>query len=268
MKPILFHIGDVAFPSYTFLIMIGALAATWLGIKILKSRNMPVIYGIDMAILAIVFGFLGGRIAHVLVEAPHYYWEEPVRFFYFWQGGFVSWGAYIGLLLSWYFYLRWRKQQIWAYFDVASLSVPLAMFFGRVGCLLAGCCFGKPTDFFIHLTFTNPGATAYDAYPNTPLHATQIYLMVNVLLIQLIVWLISRKHWRFQGQLFSITLMLYAIGRAGIEVLRGDVDRGVYFGGAISAGQLAMIPFFAAGVYFYFYFKRRALPPPQRVIHE
>lgn len=265
MKPILFHIGNVVFPSYTFMIMIGVLVATWLGLKILKSRGLHIIYGIDMAISGIAFGFLGGRIAHVLVEAPSYYWESPVRFFYFWQGGFVSWGAYIGVLLSWYFYLRWRKQPVWAYFDIASLSFPLAMFFGRGGCLLAGCCFGKPTDFFIHLTFTNPASTAYSVYPNISLHATQIYLMANVLLIQLALWWISRKYWRFQGELFSIMMILYPVGRIGIEFLRGDVDRGVYFGGAISAGQLAMIPFLIAGIYSYFYFKHLGLPVPQRI---
>lgn len=265
MRPILFRIGDVYFPSYTFMVMIGILAATWLGIKILKSRGLPVIYGIDMAIVGIVSGFLGGRIAHVLVEAPDYYWEAPVRFFYFWQGGFVSWGAYAAVLLSWYLYLRWRRQPVWAYFDVASLAVPLAMFFGRTGCLLTGCCFGKPTDFFLHLVFTDPASTAYGVYPDIPLHATQVYLMANVLFIQFFLFWFSKRHWRFQGELFSIVLMLYPIGRTLIEFLRGDVDRGVYFGGAVSAGQLAMTPFFIAGVLFYFYFRRRALPPPARV---
>ena len=263
MKPILFKIGTVSFPSYTFMILIGALVATYVGFKICQRRGLPVIYAIDMAIIGILAGFFGGRLAHVLVEAPAYYWEDPIRVFYFWQGGFVSWGAYLSVLVCWYFYLRWIKQPIWAYFDVASLSFPLAMFFGRGGCLLAGCCFGRPTDFFLHLTFTDPASTAYQFYPNMPLHATQIYLMLNVLIIEAILYWFSKNHWRFQGQLFSICVGLYAIGRTGIEFLRGDADRGVYLSGLISSGQIVMALFFAAAVFLYFYFRKRSLPIPK-----
>ncbi|MDP2599130.1 MAG: prolipoprotein diacylglyceryl transferase [Deltaproteobacteria bacterium] len=265
MKPILFKLGLLSFPSYTFLIMIGILIGTWLGLKICRQRGLPVIYGIDMAIIGIVAGFLGGRVAHVLVEAPAYYWEEPVRFFYFWQGGFVSWGAYIFVLASWYFYLTWRKQPVLAYFDAASMILPVLFFFGRTGCLLAGCCFGKPTDFLISLTFTDPGSTAYQYHPNIPLHATQVYLMLNVLFIQMVLWFVYKKRWRFQGQLLSILFLMYPVGRFLIEFLRGDIDRGVYFGGTLSAGQLAMIPFFLVGIYMYRHFKKLGVQPPPRI---
>ena len=262
MKPILFKISSLEFPSYTIMIMIGVLVATYLGVKLCKKKGLPVVYALDMAIIGIPAGFLGARLAHVLVEAPQYYLEAPARFFYFWQGGFVSWGAYFVVLIAWYFYLRLRDQPVWAYFDVASLCVPLALFFGRAGCLLNGCCFGKPTHFFIHLTFTNPGSTAYAYYPNTPLHATQLYLMANVLIMQGIIWWVSRKNWNFQGKLFSIMLGLYAIGRGTIEFLRGDIDRGVYLNGAVSAGQIVMIFQLILAVILYFYFKKKALPVP------
>ncbi len=265
MKPILFKIGSLTFPSYTFMIMIGVLVATYVGIKICRERGLSVVYGIDLAILGIISGFLGGRIAHVFVEAPAYYWESPIRFFYFWQGGFVSWGAYAVVLMSWYFYLRWRREPVWAYFDAGAAVFPLTMFFGRTGCLLAGCCFGKPTDFFLHLVFKNPASTAYQFFPNTPLHATQIYLMANVLLIQIVIWWVYKKHWRFQGQLISLEFMLYAIGRFFIEFLRGDVDRGVYFGGTISSGQITMIFFFVVGIFGYLSLKQRGIPVPEKI---
>ena len=262
MRPILFKIGTVDFPSYTFMIMVGALVAAYVGFQICKQRGLPVIYAIDMAILAIFAGFLGGRIAHVVLEAPSYYWEDPVRFFYFWQGGFVSWGAYILVLASWYFYLRWRKQPVWAYFDAASLSFPLAMFFGRAGCLLNGCCYGKPTALWFHLTFTDPTSTAYQFYPNTPLHATQIYLMLNVLLIELILLWFYKHRWRFQGQLFCLSVGLYAVGRIVIEFFRGDADRGVYFSGTVSSGQMVMVLFLTAAGALHHFLKKKDLPIP------
>lgn len=262
MKPILFKIGDFSFPSYTFMIMVGVLAATWLAVQVFKKKGLPVIIALDLAILGIIFGFVGARIAHVLVEEPRYYLENPIRVFYFWQGGFVSWGAHLGVLLSWFFYLRAKAQSMWACLDLASLVMFVAIFFGRIGCLMTGCCFGLPTDFFFHLTFSNPESTAYAFYPNTPLHATQIYLMVNVLVVQLILWMVAWKRWRFQGQIFSLALMLYAVGRTLIEPLRGDVARGVYFGGLVSSAQLVMAGYFLVGLVLYFYFKRKALPPP------
>ena len=268
MRPILFRIGEFTFPSYTLMIMIGILMATYFAVRICKSRGLPVIYALDMAILGILAGFAGARIGHILVEGggpsyPHYYSENWLRIFYVWQGGFVSWSGYLAICLSWYFYLRWRKQPIWAYFDAAALVLPIGDFWGRAGCLLTGCCFGKPTDFFIHLTFSNPASTAYFFYPNTPLHATQIYLMLNGLFIAAVLWIFSKRWWRFQGQLFAVGWGLYAVMRFLLEFLRGDVDRGVYFNGAISSGQIAMIVYFLVAAVLYFYLSRLNLAVPE-----
>ena len=262
MRPILFQWGNLVIPSYTTLIMIGVLVATQLGIHFMKKYNLSPVIAIDLAIIGVLAGFVGGRIAHVLVEAPHYYLEAPIRVFYVWQGGFVSWGAHVALLLSWAVYLRWRKLSLWLYLDVASLVLCLLIFFGRIGCLMAGCCYGKPTDFIFHLTFTNPGSTAYHFYPNVPLHATQIYLMANVLFIQIILWWWARNRWRFQGELIALGGILYSIGRFLIEYLRGDVDRGVYFNGMISSGQIVMIGYFVAFIFIYLCRRKKNVPIP------
>lgn len=267
MKPILFEIGEFTFPAYTFLIMTGVLVSAWLGVRTVRRLGLPPVYAIDMVIIAVIAGFIGARIGHLLVEGsppdyPNYYSENWLRIFYFWQGGFVSWAGQIAGGFAWYFYLRWRRQPVWAYFDCAAFAVPVAWFFGRTGCLLTGCCFGNPTDFFFHLTFTDPGSTAYYFYPNLPLHATQIYLMAKGLFIVLFLWVFSRKWWRFQGQLFAVGLGLYSVARFFIEFLRGDVERGVYFGGAVSSGQIAMAGYFVLSLFMYFYFRKKALPVP------
>lgn len=259
MRPVLFKIGSIDFPSYTIFILVGILAATYVGFRLARHYGLPVIYVLDMAIIGIVAGFAGGRLAHVLVERPDYYFtlEDPFRVFYFWQGGFVSWGAHAAVLASWVFYLRWRRQALWDYMDIAALSVPAALFFGRIGCLMTGCCFGKPTDFFISLTFAEHGF-----FPNTPLHATQVYLMLNAFLIGAILCWVAWRRWQFQGQLFFLLLILYAAGRTLIEFLRGDVERGVYFGGRISAAQIVMIGYFFLGLVLYLRFRKRALRNP------
>jgi len=262
MKPFLINWEGFVIPSYTFMVMTASLAATWFGCRVGRKRGLNVVYLLDMAILSIIFGFLGARIAHVLIENPAYYWEKPIRFFYFWQGGFVSFGDYTAILAACYFYLKWRKAQIWTYMDVAALSFPIAVFLGRTGCLLAGCCFGKPTDSWFHLTFTDTASTAYQYYPGIPLHPTQIYLMLHQVVVWGVLAYVFKYRWRFQGQIVALLILLYAPGRFLIEFLRGDIDRGVYFGGYISSGQFAMTGFFVLGILGYWYFKRRALPAP------
>lgn len=262
MRPFLIQYGDFSIPPYTFLIMVGALAAVWFGYRQCKRLKLPLVYALDMGMLAIIFGFVGGRIAHVLIEAPGYYWEDPWRVFYFWQGGFVSFGAHIGIALSWIAYLKWRKESIWTYFDLAAMSTCFTEFFGRMGCLFVGCCYGKPTDFWLSLTFHNPAATAYDYHPNISLHATQPYLMLNALLIFGVLYYLYKKHWHFQGQLISLWVIIYACNRTWIEFLRGDADRGVYFNGLISSAQLAMIGYAVLGLVMYKLLSSKKLPPP------
>lgn len=260
MKPVLFYIGSIEFQSYPLMIMVGVLAAVYIGYRLARSRGLPVVYVLDMAILGILLGFAGARLAHVVVEKPFYYLEHPLQILFFWQGGFVSWGAHLFVLAGWYFYLRWRRQPVWAYFDIAALSVPAALFFGRIACFLQGCCFGKPTSLPIGIAFNNPASDAFQFYPHIPLHPTQIYLMLNALIIfGLLGWVVFRR-WKFQGQIFSLLLILYAVGRFVIEFFRGDADRGVYFDGWISSGQIAMVFFLAVGLVFYGYFKRREYP--------
>ena len=267
MLPFLIEWGEFSVPSYTFFIMVGALASVWFGYRQCQRVGLPVVYALDMGMLAIIFGFLGGRIAHIFIEAPGYYLEDPLRVFYFWQGGFVSFGGHVAIFLSWWGYLRFRKQPVWTYFDLAAIAATLTDFFGRFGCLAVGCCFGKPTDFWFHLIFSNPASTAYYYHPNIPLHATQIYLILSGAFIFGVLYYLYRKRWHFQGQLISLWFPLYAVNRIWIEFLRGDVDRGVYFDGLISSAQVAMVVYALGGILMYIYFRRKNLPPPQPITH-
>ena len=266
MRPILFQWGDFFVPSYTFMITFASLAATWVAYKFEERGGLNWIYILDLAIISIIAGFLGARMAHVVMERPDYYLENPIRFFYFWQGGLASYGDYVAIIFACFFYLKWRKLPILNYMDIVALGFPVAIFFGRTGCLLGGCCFGKPTDFFIHLTFHNPGATAYSIHPDISLHATQIYLMAHQVIVWLSLFYVYCKRWRFQGQLFFLMVLLYSVGRFLIEYFRGDDDRGLFFGGYFSSAQLFMIGFFVLGLWGYHYFKKKSYLPPEKVV--
>ena len=246
MKPILFTIGSWEFPSYTLMILAGISSATFVGFQIAKRRGLSVVAILDLAILGILFGFFGARLGHVLVEAPLRYWKDPILFFYFWEGGFVSWGAHLAIFLSWVVYLRCRQLSVWLYADVAAQALLLTMIFGRFGCLLNGCCFGKPTDLWF-------GLESFGVLR----HPTQIYHILHVLAAQGVIWWVARRAWKFRGQLISLAFMLYGPGRFLIEFFRGDVDRGLWFDGILSSAQITMIFYLLLGIGMWIYWRRR-----------
>jgi len=247
VRPFLFHIGSLGVPSFFFMIMIGALATTFFAAYMARREKADPVAMLDFGIIAIIASVLGSRIFHVLVENPGYYWENPIRVFYFWQGGFVSIGAYIASLTGWLIYLWRRKLDYWRYLDIITTGVPIIIFFVRAGCLLVGCCYGRPTDFFIHLVFNDPASTAGYFHLGEKLHATQPYFMANALVMWGVV-LLAYKYRKFYGQVLATFFMYEAVSRFFLEFLRGDEDRGIWLNGMLSTGQIAMMFFFAVGV--------------------
>lgn len=261
MKPVLFHLGGTPVYPFFFTIMVGALLAIGVVWWLCRRERLSEVAAIDMGIIAIVASIVGSRVFHILFEYPGYYWEHPWRVFDFLAGGFVSLGAYIGTIGGWLYYFYRRKLPALQYFDVAAVACPVIVFFVRLGCLLTGCCYGRPTDFHFHLVFP-PGSTAYYYYKDTPLHATQVYFMLNaVVLLGFMLW--RYRHRMFPGQTVATFLIYMGVSRFLLEFLRGDTDRGIYLewlipGYGISTGQIVMLSFVAAGSALYAYARRRS----------
>lgn len=257
MHPTLFHIGDSGIPAFFFMIMVAALASTFVAVKFAKKEGLSEVVILDMAIIAVIASILGSRIFHIIFEAPDYYLEKPIRVFYFWQGGFVSLGAFICSVLGWIIYLKLKKCDMWRYIDVAALAVPIIKFFVRLGCLLVGCCFGRPTDSFLGIKFTNPDSTAFEYYPGVAIFPTQIFNMVNAVIMFGVLYFVYKRR-KFKGQVLAVFLIYYAVTRFVIEFFRGDVDRGMYFNNMLSTGQLVMILTLAIGIVTYVVLGKKA----------
>ncbi|MBI2091994.1 MAG: prolipoprotein diacylglyceryl transferase [Deltaproteobacteria bacterium] len=259
MRPILFSIGSTGISAFFFMIMIASLSATWLAIRLAKREGLSEIIILDLAIIAIIASMIGARVFHVAIEAPDYYWEKPIRVFYFWQGGFVSLGAFTFTAFSWLIYLRKRGANIAQYLDLTANVAPVIIFFVRLGCLLTGCCYGKPAAHWPHVIFTNPSSTAYlMKHGNIPLHPTQIYFMLNAV-VMLVVLMLARKYRKFYGHVGAIFLMYEGVSRFFIEFLRGDEDRGIYFNGLVSTGQIVMVLFFTAGLLMWLWLRKNRI---------
>jgi len=239
MRPFLFNIGEFHIPSFFFLIMVGTLAMTFYCFFIAGRVGLRRELCLDLAMVCLVAGVLGSRLFHILVEAPGLYWENPARILDFWRGGFVSFGTIIAIPLAAALYLRLRKVAVWPYLDLMVLGAPLLQFSIRLSCLLAGCCYGKPSDLPWAITFTNPLSTAYYFHPNIPLHPTQIYSMIHALVLFVFInlYYFKKKH-RVPGEVMSIAFLGYLIPRGIIEFWRADSDRGMWFGDLLSTGQI------------------------------
>ncbi len=240
------------------MLMLASLVATTVAYKMAPRRGLSQVATLDLGIIGTIMAVIGGRLFHVFVEGPgyaspgysNYYWEHPTHIWQIWRGGFVSYGGFLGLGLGWIVYLRLRKLDTWAYLDhVGVYSGPFIDFFTRMGCLMAGCCYGLPSPFhkggkyLLYITFTNPSSDAGSKFNGIPLWPTQIYSMIAAVIMFLICFRIDR-HKKFKGQVMLTFLMLYAFFRFFIEFLRGDLDRGVYFNNHISTAQIMSLIFF------------------------
>ncbi len=164
--------------------------------------------------------------------------RDCFRVLKFWYGGMTYYG---GLLLAMAFGIRYlRKHQIpvWRVGDLAGMGIPLGVGIGRLGCFLAGCCYGGTADVPWAVSFPNGSAAWKDHFDqhlvgatdgSLPVHPTQLYeaaLCFSVFLFGR--WWFHRKR-TFDGEIFWLTVLMYAAGRFAIERIRGD-ERGVLLG--------------------------------------
>jgi phosphatidylglycerol:prolipoprotein diacylglycerol transferase len=173
----------------------------------------------------------------------------------FWAGGLTYYGGFIGASISAYYLLKRDRFPFWKAADMAGFAVPLGLAFGRMGCLLAGCCFGVTTDVPWALTFPGHSPASESqwkthllpslASPSLPVHPTQIYESAASLAISAVCVLAIHPHKRYDGQVFASFVALYAAARFILEFWRDD-DRGGF--AHLSTSQLLGIAFVAAAI--------------------
>ncbi len=140
---------------------------------------------------------------------------------------------------------------IWKWADLFSPPIALGLFFGRIGCFLAGCCYGKETSLPWGITFTNPNSLAQ---LNIPLHPTQLYEAAGGLAIFFIlIWKAKQK--TFDGQIFWLFLFVYSVLRFFIEMVRGD-PRGFVFQNLLSTSQGIGALLAIVSIFMLFYLKK------------
>ncbi|MGB3464205.1 MAG: prolipoprotein diacylglyceryl transferase [Cyclobacteriaceae bacterium] len=249
MYPELFDIGSNTIYSYGVLIAIGAaLGYFYTSSRAKKELNIPTDKIQTLAILIIIAAFVGGKVLFYL-EKPGYYFNPPSNMLVNFRTGFVFYGSLLFVIPTVIWYFRKNKLPVWPMLDIVAITATIVHFFGRLGCFFAGCCYGTPTESGIGVTFTHEASKA--KWLNTPLHPTQLYEAALIAGI-FVVLNMFKRHQRFKGQLFLIYIILYAPGRAIIEIFRGDIRRGFIIDDVLSHSQLISLVLVSVVLYFYF----------------
>jgi len=231
MHPILVQFFGLSIHSYGAMLALGFIVGISLATREATRTGVDTEMILNLTFWILISAILGSRIFHCIVFYPQYI-KEPLHIFKLWEGGLVFYGGFIGATLVIIIYSYIHKLNFWQIADIMIPSAMLGVMFGRIGCTLAGCCFGKMCnpDFPLGITFTHPMGLGIK---NVPLYPAQPLSAVNALAIFLILWL-YRKRKRFHGELLAIGLIIYSITRYLLEILREDPR------GFINVGSLAL----------------------------
>ena len=228
MYPELFSVGPFTIYSYGVLLaasyLLGLRLAMWRARKWGLDANRV----LDLGIYIIIAALVGAKLLLLIVDFDQF--SRPEELLTLARSGGVFYG---GLLLAVgvaFWYIARHKLPFWTTCDVFAPGIALGHVTGRLGCLAAGCCYGRQTDVPWAIVFTNPQAQANVGTPlGIPLHPTQIYEAGAALIILVFLLATERRGRPFPGRTFWSYMFLYAISRYIIEMYRGD-PRGTVFG--------------------------------------
>ncbi len=274
MHPDLFKLLGVAFPAYFVLLLSGFLFATAAGALWARRIGESPDVIVDLGLAMLLAGVVGARLLHVVADGYFWDYvhlcTDPSKVIWpveradclsaayggvwdaaagvchpsapdcfawakFWAGGLTYYGGLLGASGAAWLLLKRDAFPFWKAADMAGFAIPLGLGFGRMGCLMAGCCFGATCDLPWAVSFPWRSAASEEQFRDhllasprmwsLPVHPTQIYESAASLAIVgvCLLWVHGRK--RYDGQVFAAFLALYAVARFLLETLRRD-DRG------------------------------------------
>ena len=217
MHPILLKIGSLTIFTYGCFLALAFLAAIALAGHEARRVGLPPGRVYDLCFYSIIAALIGARFFQVLLEWS-FYWAHPLDIVKVWDGGLAFQGGLVLGIITVVFYMWRHSLPVWKTLDVLALVMPLGQSIGRIGCFMAGCCYGRPTDLPWGVTFTDPQSLGP---VGVKIHPTQLYESLLILGVFAVLYhLRTRK--RFEGQLLGLYFLLAGLVRFGVEFFRGD----------------------------------------------
>ena len=254
------HLGPLPIRAYALCIVAGVVVAIWLGEKRWVARGgRPGQVG-DIAIWAVPFGLVGGRLYHVITDWRLYFGEgrEPISALYVWQGGLGIWGAIALGALGAYIGARRHNAKFPPLADALAPGIAIAQAIGRWGNWFNQELYGRPTSLPWGLEIDQAHREEGYEDPGLLFHPTFLYEFVwNLGVAGLVIWA-DRRFRLGHGRAFALYVMGYTAGRGWIEYLRIDEVQGSdVFGLRLNVWTSIVLFLLALG---YFLWSRRKHP--------
>jgi phosphatidylglycerol:prolipoprotein diacylglycerol transferase len=265
VHPIAFNFGPLPVYSYGVMMALAFLAGLWTAGRRAPRDGIAGEKILDLGPWLIAGAIVGARIFYVVS-----YWREQfagkplMEIFLLRHGGLVYYGGLIGASLGCIVYVRVRKLALWRVADILAPSIALGYVFGRIGCLLNGCCYGRVCNLPWAIRFPNQSFAWRQQFdfglvgqtdPSLPVHPTEIYdSLLNLGLYGGLALLY--RHKRFDGQVFATYLIGYALTRSFVETFRGDYSAEHIHGG-LTPAHLVSIAILLAGLVLFWVLSRQ-----------
>ncbi len=217
MLPELWHWGFLHIRTYGLALAIAFLVGTWLGLREARRHGMDEDRYLTVVLVTLVASVFGARLLYVLEHIEDYrgHWAGILAL---WQGGLTLYGGIVAGTVGGLWMAKRQGLPPWRVADSLAPSIAIGTTFGRVGCFLNGCCYGRPT--------TLPWGVVYppDSFPGlefgtTPIHPSQLYFSLGSLALFALLWAVRRRL-TVPGHLFWLFVVLYALMRIPLDFTR------------------------------------------------
>jgi prolipoprotein diacylglyceryl transferase len=261
------HLGPLPLRAYAICILAGIVAACAITEVRLRRRGAPKWLVLDVAVWAVPFGIVGGRIYHLITSPEQYFGAggDPLEAFAIWNGGLGIWGAVAGGAVGAWIACRRLGLPLTFFADALAPGLPVAQAIGRLGNWFNNELFGGHTDlpwglrvydFNLQLGVAETDDVTGELIPFVdpetgavgPFHPTFLYELVWNLGVALLVWLVDRRWKLGKGRAFALYVMAYTVGRFWIEAMRTD-EANVIFGMRVN-NWVSILVFLGALLYF------------------
>jgi len=249
MQPVAFQFGSFIVHWYGVLVACGFLAGIWLTAWRARREGIATERVFDLSLYLLLFGMLGGKLFYLAA-----YWKDFLHNFQRdgWaalRSGFVFYGGFIVAVTVTIGYARRHGIPHWRMADLFTPGLTVGHAFGRLGCFMEGCCYGEHTalPWAVHFSADHP--THGEA-----VHPTQLYEVIgNLIFFAVLTWFYPRR--KFDGQVFWLYAVLYALMRFSIEFIRGDNPR--HWPGHLTNSQVTALLWLAAAALFLWRLSRK-----------
>jgi phosphatidylglycerol:prolipoprotein diacylglycerol transferase len=253
--------GPFHLRAYGLLLAVAFLVGTWLSLREARRMQLDEDRVLTVILVALVGGVVGARFLYVLEHVDEFRreWGSVLAL---WQGGLTLYGGIIGGTLCGLVAARRAGLPMWMVADALTPAVALGTMFGRIGCFLNGCCYGRPTTLPFGVTFP-PDSFAGLEFGNAALHPSQLYFAAAGLALFALTWVL-RTRLKPPGTLFWTFIVLFGLVRIPLDFTRAyePAARALVLGPvSLTESQITSIALALFGVLMILRLRRTPVPP-------